>query len=301
MTHTVWEIENLTKRYGPTVALDAVDLWAGPGVLALLGPNGAGKSTLVEVLATLRRPDGGRARVLGHDVATQGREVRRVIAVTGQQAAVDDVLTGRENLVMTARLLGLPVRAARRRAAELLDRIDLGAAADRRVGTWSGGMRRRLDLATSLVVPPRLLMLDEPTTGLDARSRLALWDDVRALAATGTSILLTTQYLEEADALADRVVVLDGGRVVADGSPEELKARVGGDRVLVHGPDGGVERELVTTGTADDVARVLGALPRDARVTVRRPTLDEVFLRLTGPPDRRTPTSTGADRTEVPA
>ncbi|MGL5863935.1 MAG: ATP-binding cassette domain-containing protein, partial [Phycicoccus sp.] len=181
MTHTVWEIENLTKRYGPTVALDAVDLWAGPGVLALLGPNGAGKSTLVEVLATLRRPDGGRARVLGHDVATQGREVRRVIAVTGQQAAVDDVLTGRENLVMTARLLGLPVRAARRRAAELLDRIDLGAAADRRVGTWSGGMRRRLDLATSLVVPPRLLMLDEPTTGLDARSRLALWDDVRAL------------------------------------------------------------------------------------------------------------------------
>ncbi|MGL4743868.1 MAG: ATP-binding cassette domain-containing protein [Dermatophilaceae bacterium] len=301
MTHTVWEAENLTKRYGPTVALDAVDLRAGPGVLALLGPNGAGKSTLVEVLATLRRPDGGRARVLGHDVATKAREVRRVIAVTGQQAAVDDVLTGRENLVMTGRLLGLPVRAARRRAAELLDRVDLAAAADRRVGTWSGGMRRRLDLATSLVVPPRLLMLDEPTTGLDARSRLALWDDVRALAATGTSILLTTQYLEEADALADRVVVLDGGRVVADGSPEELKARVGGDRVLVHRPDGGVERELVTTGTADDVARVVGLLPPDARVTVRRPTLDEVFLRLTGPAGRRTSTSTVVDPAGVSA
>ena len=192
------------------------------------------------------------------------------------------MLTGRENLVLTGRLLGLGRAGARRRADELLERFDLTASAGRRVGTWSGGMRRRLDLAASLVTTPRVLVLDEPTTGLDARSRTVLWDEVRGIAAGGTAVLLTTQYLEEADVLADRVVVLDGGRVVADGSPDALRRRVGGEVVQVHGADGRVEQVLPTDGSAADVGRVIGGLPRAARVTVRRPSMDEVFLHLTG-------------------
>lgn len=282
MAHTVISLEGLRKTYGSQVVLDHLDLAVGAGVLALLGPNGAGKTTLVNVLATLTRPDAGTARVLGHDVVRESGEVRRLIGVTGQYAAVDEVLTGLENLVMVARLQGLRPAAARRRASDLLERFDLADAGRRRVGTYSGGMRRRLDLAMSLVRSPRVVFLDEPTTGLDARSRQTLWDEVRALAAEGSSVLLTTQYLDEADALADRVVVLDHGRVVADGSPDRLKAQVGAEVVELLDADGRVERTLETDGTAADVARVLAGLPDDTRVAVRRPTMDEVFLALTG-------------------
>ncbi|WP_460436427.1 ATP-binding cassette domain-containing protein [Angustibacter speluncae] len=282
MTHTVISLEGLRKSYGSQVVLDHLDLAVGAGVLALLGPNGAGKTTLVNVLATLTRPDAGTARVLGHDVVREPGAVRRLIGVTGQYAAVDEVLTGLENLVMVARLQGLRPAAARRRASGLLERFDLADAGRRRVGTYSGGMRRRLDLAMSLVRSPRVVFLDEPTTGLDARSRQTLWDEVRSLAAEGSSVLLTTQYLDEADALADRVVVLDHGRVVADGSPDRLKAQVGAEVVELLDADGRVERTLETDGTASDVARVLAGLPPDARVAVRRPTMDEVFLALTG-------------------
>jgi len=282
MTYTVISIDGLVARYGDLVVLDHLTLDVGPGVLALLGPNGAGKTTLVDTVTTLRRPDAGRVRVLGHDVVEDTRTVRGLLGVTGQQASVDVVLTGRENLVLTGRLLGLGRAGARRRADELLERFDLTEPADRRVGTWSGGMRRRLDLAASLVTTPRVLVLDEPTTGLDARSRGVLWEEVRGIAAAGTTVLLTTQYLEEADVLADRIVVLDGGRVVADGTPGALRRAVGGEVVQVHDSAGAVTDVLSTDGSAADVARVLGALPPAARVTVRRPSMDEVFLHLTG-------------------
>jgi ABC-2 type transport system ATP-binding protein len=282
MAYTVIEIEGLDARFGDLVVLDGLSLDIGPGVVALLGPNGAGKTTLVDTVTTLRRPDAGRVRVLGHDVVEEARAVRALLGVTGQQASVDVVLTGRENLVLTGRLLGLGRAGSRRRAEELLERFDLTEPADRRVGTWSGGMRRRLDLAASLVTTPRVLVLDEPTTGLDARSRAALWEEVRAIAAAGTTVLLTTQYLEEADVLADRVVVLDGGRVVADGTPDALRRTVGGEVVQVHDAAGAVTDVLATDGSAAGVARVLGGLPPTARVTVRRPSMDEVFLHLTG-------------------
>ena len=282
MAYTVISVDGLVARYGDLVVLDHLTLDVGPGVLALLGPNGAGKTTLVDTVTTLRRPDAGRVRVLGHDVVEDTRTVRGLLGVTGQQASVDVVLTGRENLVLTGRLLGLGRAGARRRADELLERFDLTEAADRRVGTWSGGMRRRLDLAASLVTTPRVLVLDEPTTGLDARSRGVLWEEVRGIAAAGTTVLLTTQYLEEADVLADRIVVLDGGRVVADGTPDALRRAVGGEVVQVHDSAGAVADVLSTDGSAADVARVLGGLPPSARVTVRRPSMDEVFLHLTG-------------------
>ncbi|HET9020904.1 MAG TPA: ATP-binding cassette domain-containing protein [Ornithinibacter sp.] len=304
MTYTVIALDGLVVRYGRHVVLDHLSLDVGPGVLALLGPNGAGKTTLVDTVTTLRRPDAGTARVLGHDVVRHARTVRSMLGVTGQQASVDGVLTGRENLVLTGRLLGLGRSGSADRAEELLERFDLREAADRRVRTWSGGLRRRLDLAVSLVTTPRVLVLDEPTTGLDARSRAAVWDEVRGVAAAGTAVLLTTQYLEEADVLADRVVVLDAGRLVADGSPSALRSRVGGDVVQVHGADGEVVRSLPTAGTASDVARVLSALPSSARVTVRRPTMDEVFLHLTGDGRDRAPDATdlGATATQgVPA
>jgi ABC-2 type transport system ATP-binding protein len=291
MTYTVISVEGLTARYGDRVVLDRLTLDIGPGVLALLGPNGAGKTTLVDTVTTLRRPDSGRVRVLGHDVVEEAPAVRALLGVTGQQASVDVVLTGRENLVLTGRLLGLGRVGSRRRADELLARFDLVEPADRRVGTWSGGMRRRLDLAASLVTTPRVLVLDEPTTGLDARSRRALWEEVRAVAAAGTTVLLTTQYLEEADVLADRVVVLDGGRVVADGTPDALRRTVGGEVVQVHDAAGAVTDVVSTDGSAADVARVVAGLPPTARVTVRRPSMDEVFLHLTGDGSRK---STGS-------
>lgn len=298
------EADGLRKRYGSTVALDGLDLAVAAGtVCGLLGPNGAGKTTTVRVLATLTRADAGRAVVAGVDVARDPAGVRRRIGLVGQHAAVDEALSGRQNLVLFARLLHLGVSRARARADELLERFGLTEAADRAVSGYSGGMRRRLDLAAGLLVAPAVLFLDEPTTGLDPRSRLDVWEAVRALAADGTTVLLTTQHLEEADRLADRIAVVDGGRVVAEGTPTELKDALAGDRieVVMRAPDDvGVAAALlerVAVGPVDvdaDALRVsapvrdrMGALAAvvgelDAEdVSLRRPTLDEVFLELT--------------------
>jgi ABC-2 type transport system ATP-binding protein len=277
-------IEAVSKRYGAQTVLDGVDLGVDRGeIVALLGPNGAGKTTTVGILATLVRPDSGRATVAGFDVATRPEEVRRRISLTGQSAAVDPVLTAEENLAMIGRLAGLGSGAARRRGRELLERFDLAASARKPVRTFSGGMRRRLDLALGLVTTPEVVFLDEPTTGLDTRSRQDLWQGIRDLADQGTTVLLTTQYLEEADVLADRIAVLDRGRIVAEGSAATLKARVGGEVVGLHGPDGELIRELPTDGTPAGLRRALdelGAGPADT-VSLRRPSLDDVFLALT--------------------
>jgi ABC-2 type transport system ATP-binding protein len=304
------EVSALRKCFGATVALDGVDLVAEAGqVLALLGPNGAGKTTLVRILATLLSADAGTARVVGYDVASQAGRVRALVGVTGQFAAVDDLLTGRENLEMVAELCHFGRREANRRARELLERFDLVDAAGRRAGTYSGGMRRRLDLAASLIARPAVVFLDEPTTGLDPMSRLALWDAVKDLADAGATVLLTTQYLEEADRLASRIAVIDRGRIIADGSSSELKSRLGGDVVeLEAGERAVLDSALAALGDlAAGQARVdrqanrlafpapagpatlMAALRRldEARVVVddigiRRPSLDDVFLSLTG-------------------
>ncbi|GAA2867433.1 daunorubicin resistance protein DrrA family ABC transporter ATP-binding protein [Actinoplanes cyaneus] len=302
-------VEGLVKRYGDTTALAGVDLTVRPGtVLGLLGPNGAGKTTAVRILATLIQPDAGHATVGGFDVVRQAHEVRRLIGLTGQYASVDEQLTGTENLLMIGRLLGLSRRAARDRARSLLARFDLVDAAGRAAGKYSGGMRRRLDLAASLVGEPRLLYLDEPTTGLDPRSRNEVWDIVRGLVADGVTVLLTTQYLDEADQLADEIVVIDHGRVIATGTAEQLKARTGAQTVSVRpGSSDDLEKvaaevRRVASGPVDVggdlvVAPVAGpaaltALVRRlddaglvvAELSLRRPSLDEVFLSLTGGP-----------------
>ena len=281
------EVRGLRKSFGTQVVLDGLDLTVQPGeIFAVLGPNGAGKTTTINVLTTLTRPDGGSALVAGVDVAHDPTEVKRRISLTGQAAAVDDVLTGAENIAMLARLSGLSSRAARRRAAELLERFDLTDAAHRRVGAYSGGMRRRLDLALSFVVTPEVLFLDEPTTGLDTRSRRELWDVIRSLSEAGTTVFLTTQYLEEADQLADRIAVLDAGRVVALGTAGQLKARVGGDTVELHDAHGDLLREVPTDGTVSDLRRALDVLDEagaEGVVSLRRPSLDDVFLALTTP------------------
>ena len=228
------EAEGLVKHYGKTRALNGLDLTVEQGtVYGLLGPNGAGKTTAVRVLATLLRADGGQARVLGRDVASQAAAVRRLIGLTGQYAALDEYLTGRSNLIMIGQLSRLTGRAARRRADELLEQFDLTEAGSRAVKTYSGGMRRRLDLAASLIGHPAVLFLDEPTTGLDPSARALMWDIVRQLVADGTTLLLTTQYLDEADQLAGRIAVIDGGKVIAEGTPAELKASLGGQRLLI--------------------------------------------------------------------
>ncbi|MGB4136346.1 MAG: ATP-binding cassette domain-containing protein, partial [Microbacterium sp.] len=253
-------------------------------------------TTAISVLTTLITASAGSARVAGFDVATQPVEVRRRIALTGQSAAVDDMLTATENLVMLGRLSGLSPRAARGRAAELLERFALTDAAAKRVKTFSGGMRRRLDLALSFVVVPEVLFLDEPTTGVDPRSRLDLWEVIRTLADAGTTVLLTTQYLEEADLLADRVAILNDGRIVETGTPAQLKALVGSDTVVLHGSDGEPLGEIPTDGSVGGLRRALDQIDGTdaaASVTLRRPTLDDVFLSLTGShparSDARTP------------
>ena len=219
------EATGLVKTFGETRAVDGVDLAVAPGsVYGVLGPNGAGKTTTIRMLATLLRPDAGTARVLGHDVVEEADAVRGLVSLTGQLASVDEDLTGRENLIMMARLLGFPRADAKARARDLLDAFGLAEAAGRLVKTYSGGMRRRLDLAASIVVTPQLMFLDEPTTGLDPRSRNQMWDTIRALAAAGTTVLLTTQYLDEADQLADRIAVIDSGKVIAEGTPGQLKS-----------------------------------------------------------------------------
>src|SRR5215472_13562292 len=304
------EAEALVKTFGTTVALNGLDLCVPQGgILGLLGPNGAGKTTAVRVLATLLRPDAGRARVLGADVVTQAADVRRSIGLTGQYAALDNSLTGRANLVMVGRLSRLSRAEAWTRAGELLDRFGLADAAGRAVKTYSGGMRRRLDLAASLIGQPEVLFLDEPTTGLDPNSRAVMWEIIRELAADGTTLLLTTQYLDEADQLASQVAVIDAGRVVAEGTPDQLKAKVGEDRIAVQlapGSDlaaavavvqaqttGTVEADpgqlLVTAqmpareGVTTDVVRALDTAGiRVTDVTLRRSSLDDVFMILTG-------------------
>jgi ABC-2 type transport system ATP-binding protein len=282
-------VEGLRKSFGRGTArravLDGLDLQVAPGeVFALLGPNGAGKTTTIAILTTLLKPEAGTVRVAGHDPVREPTEVKRRISLTGQAAAVDDMLTAPENLVMFGRLSGLPSREARRRSGELLERFGLGDAAGRRVATFSGGMRRRLDLALSFVVQPEVLFLDEPTTGLDTRSRRELWEVIRSLADTGTTVFLTTQYLEEADQLADRIAVLNDGRVAALGTATQLKATVGGETVELHDADGTVIDAVATDGTLDGVRRALEAFAArgaEGSVTVRRPTLDDVFLALT--------------------
>jgi daunorubicin resistance ABC transporter ATP-binding subunit len=310
--------EGLTKRFGRVRALAGIDfeLPAG-GVLGLLGPNGSGKTTTVRILATLLAPDSGRAQVAGLDVVRQAAAVRRVIGVSGQFAAVDPYLTGRENLRMFGRLSGLGRGAAGRRADELLERFDLAGGAARQARSYSGGMRRRLDVAASLVTRPAVLFLDEPTTGLDPRGRMGLWQLLGELTAQGGALLLTTQYLEEADRLADRVVVIDEGRVIAAGTPGELKARVGGDRLEVQGRPGDDPRRLASALAAlgsgppaidaaagrvvlpvgdgpavlaDLATRLAAAGIGIADLALRRPTLDDVFLTLIGQPG---PGSTG--------
>jgi ABC-2 type transport system ATP-binding protein len=302
--------ENLNKAYGDVKALDGFDLTVPEGtVLGVLGPNGAGKTTAVRIFTTLLHPDSGRASVAGFDVVRDAARLRQVIGLSGQYAAVDEHLTGRENLDMVGRLYHLGRAVSRRRAAELLERFDLVDAADRPVKTYSGGMRRRLDLAGALVATPRVLFLDEPTTGLDPRSRLQMWDVIAELVGGGTTLMLTTQYLEEADRLADRIAVIDRGQVIARGTADELKTQVGGERLEVVV---GAEQFLAkATAVLAEVGQDMPAVePHSRRITVavvggtpvliealrrlhadgvevsdvaiRRPTLDDVFLALTG-------------------
>ncbi|MFD4190940.1 ATP-binding cassette domain-containing protein [Amycolatopsis thermoflava] len=299
------EVSGLRKAFGGREVLGGVDLTVERGsVVSLLGPNGAGKSTTVRILTTLLAPDAGTVRIGGFDVVRQAPDVRRIIGVTGQQTGVDRLLTGYENLVMMGRLFRLGAAAARRRATELLERFDLTEAAGRPVKTYSGGMERRLDLAISMITAPPVLFLDEPTTGLDPRSRAGVWETVRDLLAGGVTVLLTTQYLEEADELADRVAVIDGGRVVAEGTPASLKQRVGSERLdltfataeafevarLVLGEAHAGEGLVlnVPVDGARDVREVLERLDRAgadvADLALTRPSLDDVFLSLTGSP-----------------
>jgi ABC-2 type transport system ATP-binding protein len=304
------EARGIRKRFGRTVALDGLDLVAERGqVVAILGPNGAGKTTFVRMLATLIRPDGGELRLGGYDVVRQPNAVRRLIGLAGQSAAVEPAMTGRENLEMVAQLFGLDRRSARAAAARVLEQLDLTDAGNRLVRTYSGGMRRRVDLGASLVGAPRLLLLDEPTTGLDPRSRIELWDGIRTLVEQGTDVLLTTQYLDEADRLASRVVIIDHGRVIASGTPSELKQQVGRNVIEVHVRRAAeLPRVAATLAFLDHSEPQIEEATRRVSVTVdagvsplrnalaaleaagadvedvslRPPTLDEVFLALTG-------------------
>ena len=304
------EATGLVKTFGKTRAVDGVDLAVRSGsVYGVLGPNGAGKTTTVRMLATLLRPDGGSARVLGYDIVEDADAVRGLVSLTGQLASVDEDLTGRENLILIGRLLGLKRTAAKARATELLEAFGIAEAAGRLVKHYSGGMRRRLDVAASLVVTPELMFLDEPTTGLDPRSRNQVWDIIRALAAAGTTVLLCTQYLDEADQLAEGIAVIDRGKVIAEGTPAQLKASVGSGALHVRllDPDerptaeriltralGSVHLEpepaslSVACASSERASEAIGELSREgigvAAFSLGQPTLDEVFLALTGRP-----------------
>ena len=319
MTEYAIETVGLTKRFGEFTAVDALDLQVVDGtVVALLGPNGAGKTTAVRMLATLIAPDGGRASVGGYDVVTDPTRVRERISLTGQFAALDKNLTARENLILMAQLRGRRTREAGRVADELLERFDAGEFRDRLVKNLSGGERRRIDLAAGLIDRPYVLVLDEPTTGLDPRSRQVVWSTVRELVAEGVTLLLTTQYLDEADALADRVVLLDHGREIAAGTPAQLKSQVGGQRVEIVAPDAETFQRLVTwlqarfTATVSPETRTISvAAPQAAadlagvtaaviesgiaidEIALRRPSLDDAFLALTGRPATETPSDAG--------
>ncbi len=315
MTTLAIDATGLVKTFGETRAVDGVDLAVRRGsVYGVLGPNGAGKTTTIRMLATLLRPDGGSARVLGHDIVEEPDAVRRLVSLTGQLASVDEDLTGRENLILIGRLLGLGRPAAKRRATELLDAFGLAEAAAKLVKHYSGGMRRRLDLAASIVVTPELMFLDEPTTGLDPRSRNQVWDIIRSLVAEGTTILLCTQYLEEADQLADGIAVIDHGKVIAEGTPGQLKASVGSGALHVRlldpeqrpaaaqvldgllgavtlAPDPAALSAACADGDrgAEAVAELARAGVRIADFSLGQPSLDEVFLALTGHPADEVP------------
>jgi ABC-2 type transport system ATP-binding protein len=316
------EASGLTKRFGKTQALDGLDLTAESGqVVALLGPNGAGKTTFIRMVATLLRPDSGQLRVAGHDVRREAAAVRRTIGLAGQFAAIEPAMTGRENLEMVARLFGRGRKSARADASSVLETLGLTEAAGRLVRTYSGGMRRRLDLGASLVGAPKLLLLDEPTTGLDPRSRIELWDAIRTLVGQGTDVLLTTQYLDEADNLASHVVIIDHGRVVAAGTPSELKRRIGGKVIEAHvRHEADVARVARVLGRFDHGEVRIDEATRQVSVSVegggpvlmnalraveeaglevedvalRQPKLDEVFLTLTGQPDAGSALETAA-------
>ena len=278
-------VRGITKSFGKTAVLHGIDLTVARGsIVALLGPNGAGKTTLINILSTLVAPDAGTATIGGYDVVKQREAVKTQISLTGQSAAVDEVLTGDENLRMMGTLSGLGRAEAARRSRELLERFELTDAARKRVKTYSGGMRRRLDLAISLLTTPPVVFLDEPTTGLDPASRQDLWTVIRHLADNGTTVLLTTQYLDEADQLADRIIVLEAGRIVAEGTPGDLKSRIGGEMVTLHDAEGGVVREIPTDGTLAGLRAALDGLDDTAAasVSLRSPSLDDVFLALTG-------------------
>jgi ABC-2 type transport system ATP-binding protein len=307
MSNSAISVSGLRKAYGDKVVLDGIDLDVPAGtVFSLLGPNGAGKTTTVNVLTTLIKADGGTARVAGHDVGTEAKAVRALIGVTGQFAAVDDLLTGEENLQLMADLHHLRAREGKRVVDSLLERFDLTESAQKLASTYSGGMRRKLDLAMTLVTRPQVIFLDEPTTGLDPRSRRTMWDIVRGLVADGVTIFLTTQYLDEADQLAARIAVLDHGRLVAEGTPDELKRQVPGSHVRLRFPDGvtlDMAARVLNGSTADDAALTL-RVPSDGSVksvrallgrldeysidveefSVHTPDLDDVFLALTGHP-----------------
>jgi ABC-2 type transport system ATP-binding protein len=281
--NAVIALRGVSKSFGKTTVLRDLDLEVASGtVFALLGPNGAGKTTIINILSTLVAPDSGSATVAGFDTVRDREQVKRVISLTGQSAAVDEVLTGDENLRMMGRLSGLSRRVSAQRAAQLLERFELSEAAGKKVKTYSGGMRRRLDLGISLLLTPPVVFLDEPTTGLDTRSRQDLWDVIRSLAANGTTVFLTTQYLEEADQLADRIAVLDNGTIVAEGTPDELKSRVGGELLAVLDERGDVVREIPTDGTVAGLRAALATVDDHAAVSLRSPSLDDAFLALTG-------------------
>ncbi|HRJ06060.1 MAG TPA: ATP-binding cassette domain-containing protein [Candidatus Saccharibacteria bacterium] len=300
-------VKNLKKSYGKNNVLKGINLTVKRGtMLALLGPNGAGKTTTVRIMSTLLGFDDGTVTIEGHDVGTSSDDVRSVIGLTGQSAAVDEILTGRENLEMMGRLYRLTRQSAKARAQELLEQFDLTEASNRSVKTYSGGMRRRLDLAVSLIATPPIIFLDEPTTGLDPRSRIAMWDIINQLKADGKTILLTTQYLEEADQLADNIVVIDGGKVIAEGTAKSLKSKVGKDRLeltfakmsqleaakkllgksVIDSSDQDKTLTVVIVDTNKDVASALTALSNAAvpieSMAIHKPTLDDVFLSLTG-------------------
>ncbi|QKE76196.1 ATP-binding cassette domain-containing protein (plasmid) [Arthrobacter citreus] len=286
MSDLILEISGLQKRFGKQIVLDGLDLTVKKGeILALLGPNGAGKTTLINVLSTLITPDDGKITLNGFDMTKNSLGVKNSISLTGQFAAVDEILTAKENLLMMGELSGLSKKEAHKRADFLLDQFELKESAKKQVKTFSGGMRRRLDLAISLVVKRPLLFLDEPTTGLDTKSRRALWEIIHQLKDDGVTVLLTTQYLEEADQLADTIVFLANGRIIASGTPAEMKKQIGGTVIEVRDFNDEIIQEISTNGSIDEIKRAIhhmdAELPNDSNVYIRRPSLDDVFLTLT--------------------